>query len=96
MMTGPSTAPGIVRASTLSAMRAALLLALLPGLLLTWQTFAASGAKALVPIHWDMFRLGKEPIGDAMRRLLAAAGANASQVVLRQIGATWALRLGSG
>lgn len=58
-----------------------------------WQTFAASGAEYLVPVHWDTFRLGKEPIGDSMRRLLAAAGAGADRVVVREIGATWKLRL---
>lgn len=58
-----------------------------------WQTFAASGARYLVPIHWDTFRLGKEPLGDAMRRLLAAAGDRAGEVVVREIGATWKLRL---
>jgi hypothetical protein len=29
--------------------------------------FLESGARYLVPIHWDTFRLGKEPLGDAMR-----------------------------
>jgi L-ascorbate metabolism protein UlaG (beta-lactamase superfamily) len=58
-----------------------------------WKTFAASGAEHLIPVHWDTFRLGKEPLGDAMRRLLAAAGPRASQIVIRRIGETWALRL---
>jgi L-ascorbate metabolism protein UlaG (beta-lactamase superfamily) len=59
-----------------------------------WQTFEASGARYLIPVHWDTFRLGKEPLGDAMRRLLAAAGPKASQIVIRRIGETWTLRLG--
>jgi len=58
-----------------------------------WQTFVASGARVLVPVHWDTFRLGKEPLGDPMRRLLAAAGAGASRVVIREIGSTWTLAL---
>jgi L-ascorbate metabolism protein UlaG (beta-lactamase superfamily) len=58
-----------------------------------WQTFEESGARYLVPVHWDTYRLGKEPVGDAMRRLLAAAGARADRVVVREIGATWKLAL---
>jgi L-ascorbate metabolism protein UlaG (beta-lactamase superfamily) len=56
-----------------------------------WQTFVASGAEALIPVHWDTFRLGKEPLGDAMRRLLTAAGSDARLVVIREIGGTWRL-----
>ncbi len=59
-----------------------------------WRTFVESGARYLVPVHWDTFRLGKEPIGEAMRRLLAAAGAEASRVVIRETGETWTIRLG--
>ena len=58
-----------------------------------WKTFEASGARYLIPVHWDTFRLGKEPLGEAMRRLLAAAGAKAGDVVVRQIGETWKLEL---
>jgi L-ascorbate metabolism protein UlaG (beta-lactamase superfamily) len=59
-----------------------------------WQTFVESGARYLIPVHWDTFRLGKEPVGEAMRRLLAAAGPQASRVVIREIGETWTIRLG--
>jgi L-ascorbate metabolism protein UlaG (beta-lactamase superfamily) len=58
-----------------------------------WQTFEASGARYLIPVHWDTFRLGKEPLGEAMRRLLAAAGEASDRVVIREIGATWTLDL---
>jgi len=58
-----------------------------------WQTFAQSGAQQLIPVHWDTFRLGKEPLGDAMRRLVAAAGADQSRIVIREIGATWSREL---
>jgi L-ascorbate metabolism protein UlaG (beta-lactamase superfamily) len=58
-----------------------------------WLTFANSGAQHLIPVHWDTFRLGKEPLGDAMRRLLAAAGADASRIAIREIGATWSVEL---
>jgi L-ascorbate metabolism protein UlaG (beta-lactamase superfamily) len=56
-----------------------------------WRMFKESGACYLLPVHWDTFRLGKEPVGDAMTRLLAAAGAEANRVVFRQIGDTWSL-----
>jgi L-ascorbate metabolism protein UlaG (beta-lactamase superfamily) len=51
--------------------------------------FADSGAGVLIPIHWDTFRLGREPLGDALMRLLAAAGLEAGRVVVRRIGETW-------
>lgn len=56
-----------------------------------WQMFQQSGAPYLIPVHWDTFRLGKEPVGAAMRRLLAAAGPEADRVVIRRIGETWRL-----
>ncbi len=58
-----------------------------------WRMFEESGAAYLIPVHWDTFRLGKEPLGDAMRRLLAAAGPRADRVVIRGIGETWAMPL---
>ncbi|MCZ2111363.1 MAG: MBL fold metallo-hydrolase [Dehalococcoidia bacterium] len=58
-----------------------------------WRMFEESGAQYLVPIHWGTFRLGKEPLGDAMRRLFAAAGPRGDCVVIRDIGATWSLPL---
>ena len=54
-----------------------------------WQMFQESGAQYLIPIHWDTFRLGKEPVGDAMRRLRAAAGEDADRIVIREIGGEW-------
>jgi L-ascorbate metabolism protein UlaG (beta-lactamase superfamily) len=57
-----------------------------------WQMFRESGAHYLVPIHWDTFRLGKEPLGDAMRRLIAAAGPEAGRIVIREIGSEWFLK----
>lgn len=57
-----------------------------------WRMFQESGARYLVPIHWDTFRLGAEPLGDAMRRLLAAAGPAADRIVIREIGGSWSWR----
>jgi L-ascorbate metabolism protein UlaG (beta-lactamase superfamily) len=56
-----------------------------------WRMFEESGARYLFPVHWDTFRLGKEPLGDAMARLLAAAGPRADDVVIRRIGDTWTM-----
>ncbi len=58
-----------------------------------WRMFEESGAQYLLPVHWDTFRLGKEPLGDAMQRLLAAAGSRSERVVIRQIGDTWTMPL---
>ncbi|HLX37419.1 MAG TPA: MBL fold metallo-hydrolase [Candidatus Binataceae bacterium] len=56
-----------------------------------WSMFKETGATYLVPIHWGTFRLGREPMDDPMRRLLAAAGAESDRVVLREIGGTWTM-----
>ena len=56
-----------------------------------WRMFLASGACYLLPVHFDTFRLGKEPLGEAMSRLLAAAGPNASRVAIRGIGDTFVM-----
>ena len=60
-----------------------------------WRMFEESGARYLFPVHWDTFRLGKEPLGDAMARLLAAAGPNADRIAIRRIGDTWTMPLAS-
>lgn len=54
-----------------------------------WKMYRESGAAHLIPIHWDTFRLGKEPVGDAMSRLIAAAGSDADEIVIREIGGEW-------
>ncbi|HVN90449.1 MAG TPA: MBL fold metallo-hydrolase [Candidatus Binataceae bacterium] len=56
-----------------------------------WQMFQGTGAEYLVPIHWGTFRLSKEPRDEPMKRLLAAAGIHADEVVERQIGVAWKL-----
>ena len=58
-----------------------------------WRMFEESGAQYLIPVHWDTFRLGKEPLGDAMRRLVTAAGSHADRIVVRGIGETWRMPL---
>lgn len=56
-----------------------------------WRMFRESDAPVLIPIHWDTFALGKEPRGDAMRRLLRAAGGEADRIAIDRIGETWSL-----
>ena len=56
-----------------------------------WQMFVATGADYLIPIHWGTFRLSKEPRDEPMRRLVAAAGTDANRIVVRSIGAAWAI-----
>lgn len=54
-----------------------------------WQMFLDSGARVLVPVHWDTFRLGREPLGDAIRRLKEAAGPDVARVVVDRVGGSW-------
>ena len=61
-----------------------------------WQMFLDSGARYLVPIHWDTFRLGREPLGDAIRRLKAAAGPDTNRIVIDEIGGEWIMPLDEG
>jgi L-ascorbate metabolism protein UlaG (beta-lactamase superfamily) len=58
-----------------------------------WTMFMETGATYLVPIHWGTFRLSKEPMDEPIRRLVGAAGNEASRIVLRQIGVAWRLPL---
>ncbi|MFC4766678.1 MBL fold metallo-hydrolase [Effusibacillus consociatus] len=51
-----------------------------------WQMFLESGAKWLVPIHWDTFVLSHEPVEEPMERLLAVAGEEAGRIVIRKHG----------
>jgi L-ascorbate metabolism protein UlaG (beta-lactamase superfamily) len=56
-----------------------------------WSMFLDSGARWLAPVHHDTFRLGREPLGDAMRRLTAAAGPQADRIVFHAVGDEWEL-----
>ena len=61
-----------------------------------WQMFVDSGARYLVPIHWDTFRLGREPLGDAIRRLTAAAGPETNRIVINAVGGEWIMPVDEG
>ena len=54
-----------------------------------WRMFTMIGACYLLPVHWDTFRLGKEPLGEAMARLLAAAGRDADRIAIHRTGDTF-------
>jgi L-ascorbate metabolism protein UlaG (beta-lactamase superfamily) len=54
-----------------------------------WRMFTMTGACYLVPVHWDTFRLGKEPLGEALARLLVAAGSEQARVAIRRTGDTF-------
>jgi L-ascorbate metabolism protein UlaG (beta-lactamase superfamily) len=56
-----------------------------------WQMFLDSGAKWLVPIHWDTFVLSQEPVLEPMERLLKIAGAEAGRIVIREHGGAFSL-----
>jgi L-ascorbate metabolism protein UlaG (beta-lactamase superfamily) len=51
-----------------------------------WSMFVDTGAKWLVPIHWDTFVLSYEPVDEPIRRLREAAGAEAGRIVLSRHG----------
>lgn len=56
-----------------------------------WQMFLDTGAKWLVPIHWDTFILSREPVEEPMERLLAAAGAEVDRIIIREHGQSFLL-----
>ncbi len=56
-----------------------------------WSMFLSTRSRYLVPIHWGTFKLSREPMEEPMQRLIAAAGDEADQIVLREIGGTWSL-----
>lgn len=58
-----------------------------------WEMFVDTGAKKLVPIHWNTFVLSFEPVEEPMERLLEAAQAcgQEDRVVVRELGETYVL-----
>ncbi|WP_246258727.1 MBL fold metallo-hydrolase [Kroppenstedtia pulmonis] len=56
-----------------------------------WEMTVDSGAKKMVPIHWNTFVLSREPIEEPMERLLKAAGEQADRIVIREQGEIWRL-----
>jgi len=56
-----------------------------------WEMFKQSGAKWLVPIHWNTFVLSQEPVEEPIQRLLAAAGDEKDRIVIEEQGETFVL-----
>lgn len=57
-----------------------------------WALHRRLGARWLLPVHHDTFRLSNEPADEPRRRLLAAAGADAPRsVALTEIGQSFTL-----
>jgi len=56
-----------------------------------WRMFKGLGAEYLLPVHHSTFRLSREPVGEPMERLLAAAEGERWRVVASEVGATWSL-----
>lgn len=56
-----------------------------------WQMFLDSGARWLVPVHWDTFVLSFEPVAEPMQRLLSVAGVQADRIVIRRHGDVFTL-----
>jgi len=54
-----------------------------------WEMANQLGARHVMPIHHSTFRLSHEPMDEPMQRLLAAAGADASRIVIRRVGESW-------
>lgn len=57
----------------------------------SWQMAREMGAQFILPIHHSTFRLSREPAGEPVRRLLAAASREPHRVALTEIGQTWTL-----
>ncbi len=48
-----------------------------------------AGAEFILPVHHRTFQLSREPAGEPMERLLAAAGASEDRVCVRDFGQEW-------
>lgn len=56
-----------------------------------WAMSREMGARYIMPMHHSTFRLSREPAGEPIQRMIAAAGAERWRVALTEIGATWTL-----
>ena len=57
----------------------------------SWRMAREMGAEYILPMHHSTFRLSREPAGEPVRRLLAAASDERWRVALTEIGQTWVL-----
>jgi len=54
-----------------------------------WQMHTEAGGAYLLPMHHSTFELSDEPVDEPLRRLLDAAGDQATRVIGRELGAPW-------
>ena len=54
-----------------------------------WRMAQDCGAEAVLPVHHKTFKLSREPYEEPIERLLGAAGADESAVILQDIGQEW-------
>ena len=48
-------------------------------------------AQFVMPMHHSTFRLSREPLSEPIERIVTAAGRDEDRIVVREIGASWAL-----
>lgn len=56
-----------------------------------WAMGREMNAEYVLPIHHKTFRLSREPIGEPIERLLAAAGTEGWRIAATDVGQTWTL-----
>ena len=56
-----------------------------------WRMSREMGAEFILPMHHSTFRLSREPAGEPIKRILAAAGRERRRVAVTEIGETWTL-----
>ena len=56
-----------------------------------WRMAREMGAEYILPMHHSTFRLSREPVGEPVARLLAAARSETWRVALTEVGQTWTL-----
>lgn len=54
-----------------------------------WEMHEMVKGRFLLPMHHSTFRLSDEPLGEPLKRLVAAAGHHAPRIVGRELGAVW-------
>ncbi len=57
----------------------------------SWAMRREMGARYILPMHHSTFRLSREPAGEPVARLFAAAGDEDWRIVVREPGETWTL-----
>jgi L-ascorbate metabolism protein UlaG (beta-lactamase superfamily) len=56
-----------------------------------WAMAREMGARYVLPMHHSTFKLSREPVGEPIKRMIAASGRERWRVALTEIGETWTL-----